>query len=270
MKVTIVIAALLLGQGGIAQYASYLPTSTTGVIVEHTYFTLSYSEQHEQPEWVAYSISKARLAKKVDRRNNFRPDPTIATGTPEYDDYRDSKQHDAGHMLPSRPMQFNCTAMDETFFTSNMSPQLSHFNRYKWAELERLMRNFAWNNGEVMVVTGPVLKGAGNPIGETNKINVPRFYYKVVLDLQHKKALAFLLPHKERMKNKLLEFVVTIDEVEQRTGIDFFPALEDQLENELESTAKPELWDFSNPQNDFGTDKKEVKKCKSADLQQKQ
>ena len=115
----------------LAQTPDLLPISTTGEIVKHKYYTLSYSEKNEQAEWVFYLLTKANSVGAVERGNNFRPDPSVPTGSASLLDYRNSG-YDKGHLCPAADMSFNAQAMSETFYLSNMSPQVPSFNRGIW------------------------------------------------------------------------------------------------------------------------------------------
>ena len=251
MKALFTFLSNLLVLSVISQSFDYYPTSN-GELIKHTYYALSYLEEHEQPEWVAYHLKPEMLHKVYKRKNTFRPDPKVSKGSATYADYKSAPNYDAGHLLPSRQMQFDCTAMSETFFMSNMSPQESSFNRHKWSHLERLERNMAFRNGGLYVITGPVLKNTLGHIGVSNKISIPSHYYKIFLydNEASSKAIAFLLPNKKESK-EFIDYVVPIDSIESLTGIDFFPILEDELENKLESVTQVELWSFSNPYSNF-------------------
>lgn len=226
---------------------TFLPTSTTGQVVKHRYYTLSYSEEGEQAEWVAYQLTRAGLKQKnVKRTNDFREDDLIKTGSATIYDYRRSG-YDRGHLVPAADMAFNREAMSETFYMSNISPQLRHFNGGIWRELEELTRDWAYKFKKLYIVTGPILtKRAIERIGK-NKVEVPAAYYKILLDLEEPelKAIAFIMPN-EVSDKPVYDYVVTIDEVEELTGINFFPNLmSPALEEQLESTSNKHLWEFS-------------------------
>lgn len=262
MKKYFFYSLLFFSQTIYSQNFNYLPSSK-GELVKHNYYSLSYIEKHEQPEWVAYYLSPDMLKKVYKRKNSFKPDPAVTTSSATYTDYKSAPGFDAGHLLPCRQMQFDCTSMSETFYMSNMSPQRSSFNRYKWSYLERLERNMAWRNNGLYIVTGPVLTRVSGTIGVDNKISIPEFYYKVFLryDGTEKKAIAFILPNQK--ENKPFEkYVVSIDSVENLTGIDFFPALDNILEDQLEAYSDKSKWSFANPSSGFGYSSK-VKKCSS-------
>ena len=218
----------------------YLPTSTTGEVIYHDFYTLSYDETHEQAEWVAYELTRSRLNQDwVERSNDFRTDPQVRRGSAQWDDYLHSG-YDRGHLVPAADMAFNQTAMSETFYMSNISPQNRKFNGGIWRELEELTRDWAKQFGKLYVVSGPVLgENDKKRIGKSNRVTVPSSYYKVLLDLSERdpKAIAFLLPNKAS-DQPVTDYAVPVDAVEAITGIDFFPellepALEDELEREF-------------------------------------
>lgn len=226
---------------------TFLPASTTGQIVKHRYYTLSYSEDGEQAEWVAYQLTRSGLKQKnVKRTNDFREDPKVKTGSAVLADYRGSG-YDRGHLAPAADMAFNREAMSESFFMSNMSPQVRKFNGGIWRELEELTRDWAYKFKKLYIVTGPVLTTrAKDRIGPSD-VEVPASFYKILLDLEEPeiKAIAFLMPNEVSFE-PIYNYVVTIDEIEELTGIDFFPNLmSPALEEQLESTSNKDLWEYS-------------------------
>jgi len=223
---------------------NYLPKDNGLPVIRHTYFSLGYSEKDEQASWVAYELEKRRLLKGgVERTDNFRPDPDVSTGSATPSDYSASG-YDRGHLCPAGDMAFSENAMSETFFMSNMSPQAPACNRGIWKELEEQVRDWAKINGHLYVVTGPVLALRSlKKIGKQNKINVPKMYYKVLLDYSEKnpKAIGFLIPN-AASDEPLENFAKTVDEVESLTGLDFFPDLPNNIENKLESSFDMKQW----------------------------
>lgn len=212
----------------------YLPASSGKQIIRHAHFTLAYSEQYEQAVWVAYELTRAEVLQNRERSENFREDPLVISGSASPDDYRRSG-FDRGHLAPAGDMGFSEQAMSESFYMSNISPQVPAFNRGIWKDLEENVRKWAVEEGSLYVVTGPVLDGSRRKIG-ANKVTVPSYFYKVLLDYRGPeiKAVGFLFPNKGS-KKKLQSFAIAIDEVEKLTEIDFFSALPDSLEEALES-----------------------------------
>jgi endonuclease G, mitochondrial len=203
---------------------AYLPTSTTKQIVKHQYFTLSYNEKFEQAEWVAYELKQEYLKNNDFKRPYFIEDPKVSTGSADWRNYKNSG-YDKGHLCPAGDMEFNEDAYNDTFYTSNISPQQHNFNSGIWNRLEQKTRYCAEKYNDIYVVTGGILKDSDKKIG-TEKVAVPKYFYKIILAKSGKdhKAIAFLVPNEDSNKS-LYEFVVPIETLEKMTGIDFFPNL---------------------------------------------
>ena len=218
-------------------------------IINHLAYSLVYSEQHEQAKWVAHIIIPAIIDGKVKRSNNFRKDKLIKTGSASEKDYflktynKETKKYkydgfgfDRGHLAPSADFRWSKEALSESYYYSNMSPQLGDFNRKKWADLEGLLRGYIYDHPktQLYVVTGPILEDS-LPVIErgVNKVSIPNYYYKVALDLKNKKAIAFVMPNKD-IQNPITSFSISINELEKSTGINFFYQLPDSLEEALE------------------------------------
>lgn len=221
----------------------FLPTSTTGQIVHHEGYSLSYSEAHEQAEWVAYELKKSHLSSSNHKRPYFEIDDAVKTGAASWRNYKNSG-YDRGHLCPAGDKRYSKFAHDETFLTSNITPQEHQFNSGIWNKLEQKVRYWARKYDGIFVVTGGVLKGDMKTIGD-ERVAVPNQFYKVLIDNNtgKTKMIAFLMPHKDSNK-PLYEFVVSVDAIEKLTGIDFFSELDDALENELEASVSYKGWSF--------------------------
>lgn len=222
----------------------FLPSSTTNQIIRHDYFTLSYSEKHEQAEWVAYELKKNYLKNKDFKRPYFVEDPKVITGSADWRNYKKSG-YDKGHLCPAGDMEFELKAYNDTFFTSNISPQLHDFNAGIWNRLEQKVRYWATKYDGIYVITGGVLQPSLKTIGK-EKVSVPNYFYKILLDYSNGqyRMIAFLVPSKKSGK-PLYDFVVSVDTVEKMTGIDFFPKLDDKIENSLEKNSDYKAWSFN-------------------------
>lgn len=222
---------------------AFLPNSTTGDIVEHNHFILSYNEPFEQAEWVAYTLKKQHLTYDDRKRPYFIEDPKVKTKSADWRNYKGSG-YDRGHLCPAGDRRFSEQAYNETFYTSNISPQERDFNAGVWNRLEKKVRQWAKHHNELFVVTGGVLENGLEEIGEED-VDVPRYYYKIVArgNPKNPKLLAFLLLGKESTK-PLLEFTVSVDDIEKRTGIDFFERLPNDLEAALEREVDSDEWKF--------------------------
>ena len=93
----------------------FLPTTNNGRVVLHDHYALSYDEEHEQAEWVAYELTRTQLnAQSIKRTNDFRPDDKVLTRSATPADYKRSG-YDRGHLAPAGDMNFNRTAMSQSF-----------------------------------------------------------------------------------------------------------------------------------------------------------
>lgn len=212
------------------------PEFSENQIVYHTIYTLSYSEKHEQAEWVAYKLLKNSINNSVKRGDNFREDLKVKTGSASLDDYKNSG-FDRGHLAPAKSMSLNEQTMSESFFMSNMSPQFPSFNRGIWKQLEEKVRSWISISDSLYVVSGPVLKNTQSYIG-SNRVAVPSYYYKSIIRFNKNKmfGIGFLLKNESSNKS-LTSFVVSIDSVEKVTGLNFFVKLDSTIQNQLESNS---------------------------------
>ncbi|NLP58888.1 DNA/RNA non-specific endonuclease [Lutibacter sp. B1] len=222
---------------------NYLPTSTTGQIVQHNYYTLSYNEKYEQAEWVAYNLLKEHISNSDIKRPFFEKDLKVKTQSAHYKNYKNSG-YNKGHLCPAGDRRFSKQAYNETFLTSNVSPQLYEFNAGIWNRLEQKVRYWATKYDKLYVVTGGILTNGLKTIG-TEKVAVPNYFYKIILDYKEPevKTIAFLFPHEESNK-PLYKFVTSIDAIEELTGVDFFSELPDDIENKLEKSSNYNRWSF--------------------------
>ena len=212
-------------------------------IVTHHALALSYNDKHEQPNWVLHLLTKDVLYGTVGRTNDFRIDPDVKSGTVDSVDYWDSG-YDRGHMAPSADFRWSKTALSESFYYSNISPQVPELNRGSWSMLENQVREWSIDAKELYIVTGPVLEDGLPTLPQgTHRVSIPKLYYKIILDyfLPEYKATAFLFPNRD-VYYDLSQFNVSIDSIEKITGIDFFPSLPDTLEARLEIQKGLKQW----------------------------
>jgi endonuclease G len=212
------------------------------LIIKRIAYTLSFNEKHEQAEWVAYTLSKSEVMGAAKRKDNFKADKDITTGSAALIDYKGSG-YDRGHLAPAADMSKNQRIMDESFYMSNMSPQSPSFNRGIWKKLEEQVRDWTFEDTLLYVVTGPVLSDGLETIGE-NEVSVPKYYYKVIADFSEPelKCIAFLMPN-EKSNESIYTYVVSIDSLEKVTGLDFYPLLPDAIENKLEQNSSWMEWE---------------------------
>ena len=160
-------------------FSQSLPPTARGEVIEHTYYTLSYIEQHEQPEWVYYVLTGDMISGAAKRGNDFRSDPKVPTESAQLNDYKGSG-YDRGHLAPAASMSINSTAMSESFYMSNMSPQEPGFNRGIWKNLEKTVRGFVSSEGgsQKEATSSVQCKGIASSTGQRckNKATNPNGY----------------------------------------------------------------------------------------------
>ena len=219
-----------------------LPTNFKGTTLSHTYYTLSYSEADKQAEWVAYYLTPASINGPQKRSSKFLPDPLLSNpvGSNSYT----KSGYDRGHLCPAADMKLNAVSMAESFYMSNMSPQVPALNRGIWSKLEDKVRDWALEKNGLYVVTGPLLNKSCGSVNQ--KITVPCAYYKMVFKQTKTgvEAIAFLLPNAGSTQ-PLMQFVVSIDYIEALTGIDFFANLPDSEEEKFESRVLTNIWQWN-------------------------
>lgn len=219
LLLAIAITTLLTTTALAESYRSLLPSGPrTDSVLHHQNYSLGYDEQTEQAEWVMYEFTqKEANNRRVKRKDNFRPDPAVRSGSAKLADYKRSG-FDRGHLAPAADMAFSKQAMSESFYLSNMSPQRPGFNRGIWKNLEAQVRTWA-RHEDIIIVTGAVLSG-GQYIG-SNDVLVPDAYYKIIYAPNRQVMIGFLMPN-EKSGRPLQHFVVPVDRIEDVTGINFF------------------------------------------------
>lgn len=233
--------------GSAFDYKLCLPAED-GSIIYHPNYWLSYSEEDEQARWVATVLTAENiLAPTVERTNKFIPDPDIVTKSAVTGDYS-STGFDRGHILSFASNGWNEEVGAASFYMSNMSPQRPSTNRYTYERLEEAERSATVQNGVLFVVHGPVLTdGPYEKIGKSTKISVPNTYFVCFLDYtgQTTKAIGFLIPNDDVNYSDITRFAVPVNQIEELAGIDFWPLLPDDVEEELESQCDISAWELS-------------------------
>jgi endonuclease G len=232
-------------------------------LIKHSAMFLVYSETHEQAKWVAHIISPDIAYGNLSRTNDFRPDTMIKTGSAVERDYfiktklangkykYDGFGFDRGHLAPSADFRWSPTAISESYLYSNMSPQRPQFNRGGWAKLEDLLRAYViQHKTALMVVTGPVLTDTMKVVRRSiDHVSIPDYFFKVAYDTATNRGIGFIMPNKKITK-PIEYYAVTIDSVENFTGLDLYASLPDSIENKMESHIDVKAWLPEKQKND--------------------
>ncbi len=228
-----------------SKYSSKLeiPVSITKrdeIKLVRTGYTVSYNNTYKTPNWVAWELTRQETNGEEGRKKKFSPDPDLPEPRVEHYDYTNSG-YDRGHMVPAADMKWSEQAMEESFYMSNVCPQNQKLNRDDWGDLEETCRGWARKYGTVYIACGPIYDSKSpKRIGE-HQVAVPDRFFKVVLIYNRKNpiAMGFLFENKAHHQ-KLSNYMVPVDEVEEITGLDFFSKLPDNVENKIEAIV-PEM-----------------------------
>ena len=208
-------------------------------------FLLGWSDVRVNPLWVSYQlyeVENPRAGPRPDFQRDWRTLWPVGT------DHYAGSGYDRGHLAPNYAIAavHGSQAQRDTFYMSNMSPQRPDLNRRLWQRLEEVvMDHFVERFGVVQVITGPVfaerfVDGVTQRVG---LVEIPEAFYKiVVVPAEEPMALAFIMPQGVRGNEPLDEFLVSIDEVEARTGLNFFPSLAPDVAAVLEGEVVTEGW----------------------------
>lgn len=222
-----------------------VPKGIKNEVVEHGAMILGYNETHEQANWVSHVVIPAVNKGNLSRTNDFRRDSLVSTGSAVKADYWYSG-YDRGHLAPSADFRWSGRAISESYVYSNMAPQRPELNRESWANLESFIRKHVWvKNEPLYVITGPIFDEQMETITQgPNVVSIPKRFYKIILDItgEEKKAIAFVMPN-ELCKQAMVSYAVSVDAVEEMTGLDFFSNLDETLEKELEASFDFSKWE---------------------------
>ena len=214
-----------------------------------TGYASGYSYKYKAPLWASFSITSASSYNdhKAARQNDFRPDSDIPTGYQSTTKDYDEPIYDQGHMADSAVIDFSKVANSETFLMSNVTPQIPEMNRAAfgkkgaWGTLENNIRSWVKMRGHLLITSGAIYDSEPETIG--NGVAVPSYIYKIVMDVKTNNSIAFLFPAKDQNTGDRLKcYLVSIDDIEAITGLDFFKDIEDKHEAEIESYKEEALW----------------------------
>ena len=188
----------------------------------------------------AYELVNNELNGTGERSGEFMPDPGVK-GCPSPQDYAGSGM-DRGHLVPAADLKWDPDAMRQSFLMTNICPMHKALNEGGWAKLEEKVREWTARDSALLVFTGPVVSDSDSTMA-SGRVKVPSAYYKVIMApcVSPRRAIAFIYPN-GHSGGRLQQYAVSIDEVERRTGLDFFPTLSQEQQLRLESTVNLDIW----------------------------
>lgn len=205
-------------------------------------FCLSFDPYNHTPRWVAWELLGSETDGPVSRGNNFHADSEVE-GCPLPSDYTRSG-FDRGHLCPAADQKWSSQAMSDCFFMTNMAPQHHRLNSGAWKTLEEKERLWARRDSALLIVAGPIYSAADSQRVGQSGVRVPSGFYKCIVApyINRPRGIAFVY-NNDHCPGNMVNYACTIDEVEKLTGLDFFAALPDEIENEVESNYFFKSWD---------------------------
>ena len=188
-------------------------------------YAVNYNYGTKVAHFVVEHIKATDLVKTANRKDDFRMDPLVDDDKEAtLEDYAGSG-YDRGHIAPAADFSHSAEEMSESFYLTNMMPQVPNNNRGIWKKTEGMARDYAEKYGEVYVISGTIYEGERVVMG--NNVLVPSHLYKIIIDPKNKRAMAFLFPNTKLKVRTLPDHIVTIKEIEKRAGVNFSPLLAD-------------------------------------------
>lgn len=221
-----------------------LPSDLAQQNQEYSGFIVNFNKDNHTPNYVAWELLGTEVTNDVDRSDNFWQDTRIE-GCPDYYDYSRSG-YDRGHMCPAADQKWSEEAMEDCFVMANMCPQDHDLNGGAWNTLENKERQWAKRDSAVMIVAGPIYEESDTKrIGEIG-VRVPSAFFKAIVApyLDTPRAIAFVYPNMPTPGN-MQDYAMSIDDLEEMLGFDFFSALPDHIENLVESEYSFTEWNHS-------------------------
>ena len=192
-------------------------------------YSFAWSQKDLVSIWMAYPLCKTYTEKVVSRTDAWNYDPILGPelSCAPFSGY--AGDYARGHQVPSADRLCCREANEQTFYGTNIIPQLNEHNEGIWQNLENRIREVANASDTTYVVTGCVVEGSKEITTDSDgkNITVPVAYYKAVLRYKKGDAdvwtgAAFYTEHKRYPNNDLKAVSMSIDELEEMTGHDFF------------------------------------------------
>ena len=206
-------------------------------------YAIHYRYDTKTAEYVVEHVTKECITGPSKREDDFRPDLEVPTAhQSQLADYA-GNPYDRGHLVPAGNCTQNDDVMSESFFLTNMIPQVPNNNRGIWKQVETYVRNWALEGKDIYVISGTIYNKDHKTIG-ANKVGVPDFVWKIVVDKTSNKAIAFLFPNTPLPVSDLPKYIVAVVDIEKLTHINFMPKLTAAQHKSIEQV-KADLKDWS-------------------------
>lgn len=218
-----------------------IPDEIPQHIVRYPGFTVNFNPHRHVPNYVVWELTAHKINGNAQRVKNFFHDPDVP-GCPTPNDYRKSG-YTRGHMAPAADMKWSAEAMRASNNLTNVCPQAASMNSGVWSKLEENCRNWAKRDSAIVIICGPVLSDRMPLHIGKNNVAVPERFFKVVLApyANPPRGIGFVVAN-GKVTGGVQSQALSIDEVEAITGYDFFSALPDDIETEVEKQNSYPRW----------------------------
>ena len=217
-----------------------VPRGMSDTLVRYDAFDVHFNAERGIANCAVYEFVANELNGTVERMGEFIQDSSVK-GCPSPQDYAGSGL-DRGHLVPAGDLKRSEKAMRRSFMLTNVAPMHKALNEGGWAKLEEKVREWTVRDSALLVFTGPVVSDGDTSLAN-GRVTVPSAYYKVIMApcVRPVRAIAFIYPN-GHSGGRLRQYAVSVDEVERRTGLDFFPYLPAEEQHRLESVVHLDAW----------------------------
>lgn len=245
MRLLVYIFLILAFPGiGIAQIADVLTPAEVSreKIMHYSEFSLSYNSSYRLSSWVAYKVTRSQINKDENSGHKFIVDPGLELPIGNKKDYKKSG-YEMAQLVNYYDLKHNQKAVEESFYMSNVSPMKLAYYKHIWLKTEDLIRLWSAGTDGLYVICGPILSDSPFASFGSNNISIPKRFFKAVYDPKNKKAIGFIFRN-GMSSGSLNSFVVSIDKIEEESGLDLFHSLDDEIELHIEGQLDLDSWNF--------------------------
>ena len=217
-----------------------VPLGVSDTLVRYDAFDVHFNSERGIANCAVYELVTNELNGTIERSGEFMQDAGVK-GCPLPQDYAGSGM-DRGHLVPAADLKWSGTAMRQSFLLTNICPMHKALNEGGWAKLEEKVREWTARDSALLVFSGPVVSDSDTTL-PGGRVKVPGAYYKVIMApcVRPMRAIAFIYPN-GYSGGRLRQYAVSVDEVEQKTGLNFFPCLPNEEQERLESPVNLDAW----------------------------
>ena len=217
-----------------------VPLGVSDTLVRYDAFDVHFNSERGVANCAVYELVTNELNGTMERAGEFMQDAGVK-GCPLPQDYAGSGM-DRGHLVPAADLKWSGTAMRQSFLLTNICPMHKALNEGGWAKLEEKVREWTARDSALLVFSGPIVSDSDTTL-TGGRVKVPGAYYKVIMApcVRPMRAIAFIYPN-GYSGGRLRQYAVSVDEVEHRTGLNFFPFLPNEEQERLESPVNLDAW----------------------------